>query len=174
MQDFDSSTGKATKGVREVLIAAHKELSEMQRENIDSHMKFRRELFLATIAVITAVTPFADTYVHYPILYWSAYSLLFLSSIVGLFAEELMFHVGNWLTSHGQKHLSKSIEMLFGGTSDEKITEAMKEFKKMKQIPRIPRWLDLSARSVSTLAFLSFILGMILLALSLIPLNFFE
>lgn len=179
MNDEDSNEGDndwkvAGKTVRGVLLDSHTELTEKSNEGNDQRRKFRQEIFIAAITLLTIATPFADAYVEKEGIFWLGYLGLFSSVVLGIFFVEQEYNVHTLLSSHGLKQLGKALDLLFAGKDEKHVREAVREFNEMKHVPWHTMLLGYIAPLATSISIYLFLISMILVAYSLLPLDVYK
>ena len=164
----DSKLREYIKEIRGTLISRNEILGKMHAEIVASWMKFRRDIFLASISLLIVITPFAANYVKCPIVFYIGYILLFLSGIVGLVTEECRLSNLNNVHEHGSAQMKKAIEKLFERQTEENLKQSLNEFNAAKSPDHLERRMNTIERT-SSIAFWSYIFSLILIVISILP-----
>ncbi len=157
------------KGLIEILREGLSKLGVMTADNVKSWMDYRRSIFLATITLLTVVTPFADTYARNRLMFWMGYLVLLLSAITGLITEE----VGHWTSHqvyvHGKKYTKEAIDKLFASSNAQDLKAAHAIFMKSGDLPKNLERRASWSMVFSTIAMIAFIIGLTLVGLAMLP-----
>ncbi len=148
--------------LKEELMTAYLEAGKKQREVILEQRKFRTQTPLATITILTVVTPFAKEYAQFQIIFICSYVLLFLSTILGLIGIEGILRADAIGFAHFQQKAAK-IRKELKATKD--VFKALNEFVKDDE----KYWWSNISNHLSEWSIRLFILGLILLFISVFP-----
>jgi hypothetical protein len=158
-------------GLIAVLREGHEKLGEMAAENVKSWMEYRRNIYLATITLLTVVTPFANEYAQSLKLFWIGYIVLLASAIIGLITEEVRHWALQKIFEHGKRYMTGALDKLFESTSQTDLLEAQKLFQKSGAIPNYLEHIAKLCMLFSSLAVIAFLGGLASVGCSMVPSN---
>jgi hypothetical protein len=155
---------KPHKVLKDELMGAFRDAGEQERKFIAELRKFRAQVPLIAITVLTAVTPFAKDYTDFMFAFFVAYALLFASAIFGVLGVEGLLKCEIKWFGQFQSTTCDIIEQL---KQKENVDDAMKKFGEQ----RVDDLDEQLFNHLSDLSIKLFLIGLAMLFISVFPWN---